>query len=259
MRGVDCIFHLAGRAHALAEGPEACEEYRLANVQSTTDLLSAARAAGVRAFVYFSSVKAMEPRAQSADGVCDAAYGRSKLLAERAVLNSGAVPHPVVLRPALVYGPHPKGYLELLIRATRARWFPPLPELGNQRSMIHRDDLVRAALQCATDPRARARTYVVTDGSGYSTRQIYDCVLAALGRPAPRWTLPIALLRLAALAGDGIGRLRHRRFPFDSEVLEKLVDSACYDGTPIRQELGFEPRRTLQDSMAEMLATTPRH
>ena len=56
---VDCVFHLAGKAHALAEGPGAEEEYRLSNVQSTLDLLAAARAAGVRAFVYFSSVKAM--------------------------------------------------------------------------------------------------------------------------------------------------------------------------------------------------------
>ena len=59
LAGVDCTFHLAGRAHALAEGPGAEQEYRLSNVQSTLDLLAAARAAGVRAFIYFSSVKAM--------------------------------------------------------------------------------------------------------------------------------------------------------------------------------------------------------
>jgi len=59
LAGVDCVFHLAGKAHALAEGPGAEEEYRLSNLQSTLDLIAAARAAGVRAFVYFSSVKAM--------------------------------------------------------------------------------------------------------------------------------------------------------------------------------------------------------
>ena len=51
LAGVDCVFHLAGKAHALAEGPGAEEEYRLSNLQSTLDLIAAARAAGVRAFV----------------------------------------------------------------------------------------------------------------------------------------------------------------------------------------------------------------
>jgi len=255
--GIDCIFHLAGKAHALAQGPGDAQEYHLANCRSTVDLLAAARTEGVRGFVYFSSVKAMGEGSADAPAP-DSPYGRSKLAAERAVLAGGAVPHPVVLRPSLVYGPHPKGYLELLIRAVRAGWFPPLRELCNGRSMIHRDDLTRAAMLCAEAPRARGRTYVVTDDTPYSTRQIYESILAALGRRAPRWNLPIGLLRLAALGGDGIGRLRGRRLPFDSEVLEKLLGAACYDGTPIRRELGFQSRRTLQDSMAEMVATTRR-
>ena len=259
LTGIDCIFHLAGKAHALAAGPDAEEEYQRANCQSTLDLLAAARTQGVRGFVYFSSVKAMgdgsEPLIRHA-GAADTPYGRSKRAAERAVLSSGAVHHPVVLRPSLVYGPHPKGYLGLLIRAVRAGWFPPLRDLGNARSMIHRDDLTGAAVLCADDPRALGRTYVVTDGTPYSTRQVYEYILEALGRRPPRWNLPIGLLRLAALGGDGIGRLRGRRLPFDSEVLEKLIGAACYDGSPIRQELGFMPRRTLQDSMSEMVATT---
>ncbi len=254
---VDCVFHLAGKAHAVAQGNDADEEYRLANYQSTLDLLAAARVQGVRGFVYFSSVKAMdEDRPPVWVGATPGTpYGRSKRAAEEAVLLSGSVAHPVVLRSSLVYGPHPKGYLARLIRAVRAGWFPPLPELGNGRSMVHREDLVDAAIACAHEPRARGRTYVVTDGTPYSTRQIYEFILEALGRRVPGWTLPVGLLRLAALSGDGIGRLRGRRFIFDSEVLEKLIGSACYDGAPIARELGFQPRRTLRDSMAEMVST----
>jgi UDP-glucose 4-epimerase len=262
LAGVDCVFHLAGKAHALAEGPEADEEYRISNVQSTLDLLAAAQAQSVRGFVYFSSVKAMDRsgdsrRAAGAELVPDSPYGRSKLSAERAVLGSGAVPHPVVLRPALVYGPNPKGHLGLMIRAVRAGWFPPLPDLANGRSMVHRDDLVEAALLCASDPRAIGKAYVVTDGTPYSTRQIYEWILEALGRKPPSWTLPVSVLRAGARVGDALGRVRGRRFAFDSELLEKLVGSACYDGEAIRRELGFAPRRDLRGSMAEMVATTP--
>jgi nucleoside-diphosphate-sugar epimerase len=260
LAGVDCVFHLAGKAHALAKSPSADEAYWTANVQSTLDLLAAAKARSVPGFVYFSSVKAMgragDPgRAVNADLVPDSPYGRSKLAAEQAVLGSGAVPHPVVLRPALVYGPNPKGHLELMIRAVRGGWFPPLPELGNARSMVHRDDLVDAALLCAFDPRAIGKVYVVTDGAPYSTRQIYEFILAALGRRPPTWTLPVSLLRVAAGLGDGLGRVRGRRFPFDSEMLEKLLGSARYDGGSICRELGFVPKRDLPGSMAEMVAT----
>ncbi len=258
---VDCVFHLAGKAHALAQGSGADEEYRLANCQSTLDLLAASRAQGVRGFVYFSSVKAIG----KGDGpgsnpgfepACLSPYGRSKRAAEDAVLASGAVPHPVVLRPSLVYGPNPKGYLELLIRAVRAGWFPPLPDLGNARSMVHRDDLVEAALRCTLDPRARGQTYVVTDGTPYSTRQIYEFILASLGRRVPGWTLPPGLLRVAALGGDALGRMRGRRFVFDSAVLDKLIGSALYDGGQICRELGFAPYRHLGESMAEIVAST---
>jgi UDP-glucose 4-epimerase len=256
LAGVDCIYHLAGRVHALSDGPDADADYRVANVQSTLDLLAAARAAGVRGFVYLSSVKALDGLGAAGAGA-DTPYGRSKHAAEEAVLTSGAVPHPVVLRPALVYGPYPKGYLGLMIRAVRAGWFPPLPELDNARSLVHRDDLAEAAVCCAADPRARGRGYTVTDGIPYSTRQIYELILAALGRRPPRWHLPVGLLRLAALAGDGLGRLRGRRLPFDSAVLDKLLGSAWYDGSPIREELGFETRHTVSDAMPEMVATTP--
>jgi nucleoside-diphosphate-sugar epimerase len=259
LKGVDCVFHLAGRAHAVSEGPAAEEAYRLANLQSTTDLLAAARAQTVRAFVYFSSVKAIGEQGDlmQTAGTPTTPYGRSKRAAEQAVLGSDAIPHPVVLRPALVYGPRPKGHLELMIRAVRAGWFPPLPELENRRSMIHRDDLVRAALLCADDPRARGRAYVVNDGPGYSTRELYLAILATLGRRPPAWHLPFAVLRLAARVADQAGRMLNRRLPFDSVALEKLFGSACYDGEEIRRDLGFQPQRSLSDSIAEMVRTTP--
>ena len=262
LEGVDSVFHLAGKAHALADGPQAEEEYRLSNLQSTLDLLTAARGHPVRAFVYISSVKAMgeggeEIEDETTEPNPRTPYGLTKLAAERQLLEGGAIPHPVVLRPSLVYGPDPKGYLALLIGAVRGGWFPPLPDVGNGRSMIHRDDLVEAMLLAAADPRAAGRTYLVADAEPYSTRQIYAAICNALGRTVPGWHLPLGLLRLAAGAGDAIGGLRGRRFFFDSDVLAKFIGSARYDGGLIRRELGFEPTRTLPGSMKEIVSSLP--
>lgn len=260
--GVDVVFHLAGKAHALADRANCADEYRRANVQSTLDLLAAAEQEGVRAFVYFSSIKAMgeggeEEQDEDVVPSPTSPYGQSKLEAERAVLTTERIPHPVVLRPTLVYGPEPKGHLALMIRAVRQGWFPPLPELGSGRSMIHRDDLVEAAVLAAFDPRAARRTYILTDGRAYTTRQIHQSILGALGRPTPGWSLPLWILVAAARTGDWIGRVRGRRFLFDSAMLDKLVGSARYSGEGIRRELGFSPRRNLLEAMPEMVASCP--
>ena len=262
LEGVDCVFHAAGRAHSLSDPTRSEEAYRADNLQSTLDLLAEAATNRVRVFVYFSSVKAMGEggeRFQDEDSVTEprTAYGRTKLAAERAVLEGKQVPHPVVLRPTLVYGPNPKGYLGLMLRAIRQGWFPPLPELGNGRSMIHRDDVVEAALLTAADPRAAGRVYVLADGHSYSTREIYAAIRTALGRPLPRWTLSPTALRAAAQIGDLVRRLRGKRFLFDSEIMEKLTGSARYDGERICRELGFRPTRDLIGSMPEILAGTP--
>jgi len=257
---VDIVFHLAGRTHAVDEGPGCEAQYRRANVQSTLDLLAASEEAGVRGFVYFSSVKAI---GEGCDVQQDedtpprptTAYGRTKLEAERAVLAAEGIAHRVVLRPTLVYGPRPKGHLALMIRAVRQGWFPPIPQVGAGRSMIHRDDLIEATLLAAFDPRAAGRTYILSDGRAYTTRQIHEAILRSLGRRPPGWSLPLGALTAAAKAGDWIGRVRGRRFVLDSQTLERLVGSACYSGERIRRELGFSPRHNLIESMPEMVAS----
>ena len=255
LTGAETLFHVAGRAHSIAGGERDWESYRRDNLESTRSLIAAAEDAGVRAMVYFSSVKAECATGEPGATVTDP-YAESKWHAERAMLAPHRIPHAVVLRPALVYGPQPRGYLGLMIRAVRAGWMPPLPETGNARSMVHLDDLIAAALLGARDSRANRRVYVVTDGHPYSTREIYETILAALGRRPPRWNMPLAPLRVAARAGDLARGVTGRRMPFDSELLDKVLGSALYDGTAIEQELGFRAQLRLADAIAEMVATT---
>jgi len=103
------------------------------------------------------------------------------------------VPESVVLRLSMVYGPTRKGNLPRMIEAVTKGRFPPLPETGNKRSMVHVDDVVQAAMLAAERPESVGQTYVVTDGPPYSTRQIYECICEALGRDAPKWHVPIGM------------------------------------------------------------------
>ena len=254
MEGVDAVFHLAGIAHAFPKGGELDPFYWSVNVEGSEALARAAAAAGVRRFVYFSSVKATaDPGERCVDEQWveeppeEDLYGRSKREAERrlAGVAEGTAMEWCVLRPTLVYGPGVKGNLEKMAAAIERGRFPPLAESGNRRSMVHLEDLVDAALLAAGHPAAAGRVYIVSDGRDYSTRQLYEAMCRARGRRIPRWSLPLWPLRLLGRVGDGLARLLRRRMPVDSAVVARLLGSACYRNDRIVAELGFSPWRDL--------------
>jgi nucleoside-diphosphate-sugar epimerase len=254
----EVVFHLAGKAHALAETQQDETEYFEINTEGTRKLLEAAKQAGVHKFIFFSSVKAVgdsdyQPMDELVVSPADTPYGRSKYAAEQLVLHGGYVPHPVVIRPSMVYGNTEKGNLPRMIHAIRKSVFPPLPEMHNHRSMVHVDDVVQAAILAAEKPEASGQIYIVTDGQAYSTRQIYDWIRSVLGKSPLNAAIPIGLLNVLAKSGDSIGRILGRRFPFDSDTLDKLTGSAWYSSAKIQNELGFSPQNTLQSSLPEIV------
>lgn len=255
--GVDTVFHLAGKAHALSEIAADDKEYQLINTEGTRKLLAAAQKAGVKRFVFFSSIKAVGDMAAMQDETNqtppDTPYGQSKRAAEALVLNGGYVPHPVVIRPCMVYGNSDKGNLPRMIAAIKRGFFPPLPEVHNHRSMVHVEDLAQAALLAAQNPKAAGQIYIVSDGQTYSTRQLYEWICEALHKKPLPFAIPVLFLKMLAKMGDAIGRLRRRRFMFDTDALDKLLGSAWYSSAKIEMELGFKPQRNLQEALPEIV------
>lgn len=263
--GADAVFHLAGYAHAEDAGTVGANLHWRTTVEGTRALLGGMEAAAVKRIVFLSSVKAMGEGGEacfdeSTPCVPTTPYGRAKLEAERLILEDAAHRgmHAAVLRLPLVYGPGSKGNLPRLVQAIARGWFPPPPKIENRRSMVHVDDVVQAALLAAVNPVADGMTYVVTDGQTYSTRQIYEWICVSLGRSIPRWSVPELPLRVAARAGDVLGRLGLRRVPFNSAAFEKLFGSACYSLQKIASELGYQPRHGLRESIDEMAKTYQR-
>ena len=260
LEGVDTVFHLAGKAHSLSEIAEDESEYRRINVGGMESLLSMAAKSELSRFVFFSSVKAMgDDGGDYMDEEWAAApttpYGISKRDSERLLFAFGrnSRVHVSALRLPLVYGRGVKGNLWKMMDAIERGRFPPLPEIKNKRSLVHVDDVISAAMLAANSPRADGKIYIVTDGHSYSTDEIYRMIRDALGKPARDWGVPLAVLRMAAGAGDVIGRLRGQRFVFDSDAYHKLLGSAWYSSEKIEQELGFRPSRGLRDGVKEMV------
>jgi UDP-glucose 4-epimerase len=255
---VDTVFHCAGYAHAFTSSdPDA--HWRI-NYEGTRNLLAAAGTAGVRRFVFLSSVKAMaEPGGECIDedwpGVPVTPYGNAKRAAEDAVLEIGAKHnmHVVNLRLAMVYGRGGRGNLERMARGIRAGWFPPLPETGNRRSLVHVDDVVAAMRLVAQSPVANGKTYIVADTQPYSGRAIYDAIRAALGKAPVSWRVPASMLRAGGRLGDGVENLLRRPLPLNSEVVDRLLGSACYSPAKIERELGWRAQIGLAEGVREML------
>jgi UDP-glucose 4-epimerase len=248
LEGVDTVFHLAGKAHALSERAEDDTKHRLLTVEGTRLLLEAAERAGVARFVFFSSVKAMGEEAggcvgESVEPRPTTAYGRSKLAAEELVRAFGRRP-----------GVGNKGNLARMLSAIDRGLFPPLPEVGNRRSMVHVDNVVDAALFAASRPEANGQSYIVADDRAYSTRELYEEICRGLGRSVPRWSVPVWALKGLARGGDAIGGITGRRFFFDSDALEKLLGSAWYSTEKIARELGYRPSATFHDALPAIVA-----
>ena len=114
-------------------------------------------------------------------------------------------------------------------------WFPPLPETGNRRSMIHVDDLVRAILLVAEDKRANGEIFIATDGTPYSSREIYDAMCKISGKPVPKWSVPKTLFDLASLVSP---RIKYK--------INKLLGDECYSSAKL-EALGFKAKKSLKD------------
>ena len=256
---VDVVYHLAGRAHAIANESDR-QAYFEINTRGAAEVAKRAKAAGVKRFVLMSSVKALgEPGQEvvSEDQVTTAIdpYGKSKREAEIAVLAHHSRDFAVaILRPALVYGPGAKGNLESLLRFIRRGRRPPLPRITNRRSLVGVNDLTTATVLVGSHPDAGGRAYTVTDGQVYSTTDIIDALATAAGATGPaQFVLPMTVMRAGARVGDLATMLTRRRWLFDSAVLRRLVSNAEYEATGLAEAVGFTPRETLYDLAEAML------
>ena len=196
VQGMDHVIHIAGLAHATASIPEAA--YMAVNAVAAQRLASSAQRAGVKRFVFLSSVRAQT--GPSALGVVTEAltptptdaYGRSKLTGERLILETlrGTATDAVLLRPVLVYGPGVKGNMATLMRLARTPW--PLPVAGHtaRRSLVSRVNLASSVLHALHSPKLSAGPYLVADGEALTVAEILGALRQGLGRPPGTFRVP---------------------------------------------------------------------
>jgi len=242
LQGVEAVVHCAARVHVLREcAADALAAFRTVNVMGSRRLAEQAAAAGVRRFVFLSSIGA----AVAADDPARATpYQRSKLEAETALREAaaGSAMMLVMLRPPLIYGRGAPGNFARLVRLIEAGRPLPLRSIANRRSLLFVGNLagaVAAALDCTAVPAA---PLALCDGEAVSTAELARRIGLACGRPARLLPAPPALLRLG-------GRLLGR-----GAVVEALTGDLTIDNEAIHRALGWVPRFTLDEGLAASFA-----
>ena len=248
LKDVEQVVHLAARVHVMNDkSSDPLAEFRRVNVEGTAALARQAAVAGVRRFVFLSSVKVNGELTEAglpftADDVPapEDPYGVSKHEAEQLLrqITVETDMEVVIIRPPLVYGPGVKANFESMMRwLVRGVPLPLAAVNENRRSLVALDNLVDLIVTCLNHPAAANQTFLVSDGEDLSTAQLLKRMGAAMGQPARLFYLPLTLLKLGASVLNRQG------------IYQRLCGSLQLDIAKTRQLLGWTPLVSVDEGL----------
>jgi nucleoside-diphosphate-sugar epimerase len=203
------VLHVAGAVSA----PSVAEFLRV-NLDGTVAVANAAKANGVKRFVYVSSLAAREP---SLNGYC-----ASKASAEAALEGFASDFELCVMRPSAVYGPGDTATLPLLRALMSKRAF--IPGTASARfAMVHVGDVARALAEAVQGPTG---TFAIHDGAAsHSWQELVAITQQQFARPGSVTYIPQAIALLAGLAGDGLAWVRGKPSLVNSAQIRQIYHS----------------------------------
>ena len=248
MSGVEAVIHLAACVHETERGEDALAVFRRVNTEGTLNLARQAIAAGVRRFIFVSTVKVNGEstavgcpyRIEDVPAAHDP-YGISKQEAEDGlrVLAAESRMELVIVRPPLVYGPGVGANFLRLMRWVECGVPLPFAALENRRSLLYVGNLVDFLLRCLEHPAAAGEAFLISDGEDFSTTELVRRLALALGRPARLFPVPLSLTR-ALLHVSG-----------REDLWLRLFGSLQVDASRAAGLLGWAPPFSVEEGLGE--------
>ena len=249
---VSVVVHCAARVHVMNDkSADPLNEFRAVNVEGTLNLARQAAAAGVKRFIFISSVKvngegtrAGQAYKESDHSVPQDAYGISKDEAEQGLRQIAADTGMavVIIRSPLVYGPGVKANFAALMKAVKRGWPLPLGAIHNQRSLVSLDNLVDLIITCINHPNAANQTFLVSDGHDLSTSELIRIMAKAAGVKARLIPVPLWFLQL-------VGRLLRK-----GAAMQRLCGNLQVDIAKARNLLGWSPPVSVEEGVRRAMA-----
>lgn len=254
--GVDVVIHLAARVHVMHETTDnPLDAFRKVNVQGTLNLARQAAEAGVKRFIYVSSIKVNGDRTLEFPYTDDDIpapvdpYAISKHEAEKTLLEFGRVSgmDVVIVRPPLVYGSAVGGNFKRLMQLIERGIPLPFASIRNARSMVSVQNLVDFLIRCLEHPKAAGEIFLVADGKDWSTPELIRSIAREMNVPAHLFSFPLSLLNpIAHMAGQG-------------QALQRLCYSLVVDISKAREYLDWTPPQSPDDAVHETVKWYLRH
>ena len=250
LAGSEVLVHLAGRAHVTRKTDwESYIAFWRSNVRVTKNLASQARDAGVKRFVFISTIGVYGRSLVSGMDVTESTaldpvdpYGMSKRDAEIALneVCCGSEMEFVVVRPALVVGSGAPGNLARLAKLIQVGIPFPFPPAGNARSYVGILNLIDLIVLCINFPLASGEIFNAVEEEHPSTAEVMRWISDGMGRKMRTIRTPPGLLRVGA-------KLINK-----TDMFEKLYGNLRVDGAKARQSLGWVSAQSLQEAFRDV-------
>lgn len=239
LSGHEVVVHSAARVHVMNDSStDPLAEFRRVNVAGTLNLARQAAQAGVKRFIFISSIKVNgegtlpgQPYTAFDTPAPQDPYGVSKMEAEQGLrqIADETGMQVVIIRPVLVYGPGVKANFRSMMNWVNKGVPLPLGAINNSRSLVGLDNLVDLIVTCIDHPAAANQTFLVSDGEDLSTTQMLQRMALALGKTARLLPVPAALIKVgAALLGK-------------PAIAQRLCGSLQVDISHTRETLNWAP------------------
>jgi nucleoside-diphosphate-sugar epimerase len=249
---IDTVVHLAARVHVMDDpSADPLEAFRSVNVAGTQRLAQAAVSAGVKRFVFISSIKVNGEETAKGEAAFSETdepapvdpYGISKWEAEKVLrkIEAESDLEVVVLRPPLLYGPGVKANFLKLIQWVEKGIPLPLGGIENQRSLLGLTNFSDLILQCCIADQAAGHTFLVSDGDDVSSGELVKRIAKALGKPPRLVSIPESAIKLA---GGIVGK---------SAQVQRLCSSLRINSSNVRSILNWQPPCTMGEEPSQVV------
>lgn len=250
LRDCDCVVHALGRAHVLKESSKnPLKEFKKINTDSTLNLANQAAKAGVKRFIFISSIGVNGSKTQNGQKFTEKTaptpysdYAFSKLEAEEGLLNIARSTRleVTIIRPPLVYGPQAKGNFSSLLKLIQCPIPLPFKLIQNKRSFISIYNLCDFIELCMAHPKAANELFLISDDYDLSTAEFCQLLAQSINQKISIIPIPVTLL-------NRIAKLLRKK-----QVVERLISSLQIDITHAKNTLGWFPPFSIQSSLSKM-------
>ena len=249
LAGVDVVIHCAARVHIMDDSStDPLAEFREVNTYGTLNLARQAAKAGVKRFIFLSSIKVNgeytteQPFVSGDTNVPLDPYGLSKYEAEQGLLKIAQETglEVVIIRPPLVYGPGVKANFLSLLRWVHKGLPLPLGMINNKRSFVALDNLVDLICVCIDHPNAKGQIFLVSDDQDLSTTELLQGMAKGLCQSSRLIPVPVFVLNSGA------------RLLGKADVAQRLFASLQVDISKTKELLDWSPPITVEQGLKKV-------